>query len=29
MKGFYQISLGNEVDFRDMINAFQNILVKN
>ena len=29
MKRFYQISLGNEVDFRDMINVFQNILVKN
>ena len=28
IKGFYQSSLGNEVDFRDIMNAFPNILAK-
>ena len=29
IKVFYQSSLGNEVDFRDIMNVFPNILVKN
>ena len=29
IKGFYQSSLGNEVDFRGIINVFPNILDKN
>ena len=29
IKGFYQSSLGNDVDFRDIMNVSQNILVKN
>ena len=29
IKSFYQISLGNEVDFRDIMNVFPNILAKN
>ena len=29
IKGFYQSSLGNEVDFRDIINISPNILAKN
>ena len=29
IKGFYQSSLGNEVDFRDIVNVFPNILTKN
>ena len=29
IKGFCQSSLGNEVDFRDIINASPNILAKN
>ena len=29
IKGFYQSSLGNEVDFRDIKNVSQNILAKN
>ena len=29
IKGFYQSSLGNEVDFRDIINVSPNILAKN
>ena len=28
MKGFYQSSLGNEVDFRDIMNVSPNILAK-
>ena len=28
IKGFYQSSLGNEVDFRDIINVYPNILAK-
>ena len=28
IKGFYQSSLGNEVDFRDIMNVFPNILAK-
>ena len=29
IKGFYQSSLGNEVDFTDIMNVFPNILAKN
>ena len=29
IKGFYQSSLGNEVDFRDIMNVSQNVLPKN
>ena len=29
IKGFYQRSLGNEADFRDIINVSPNILAKN
>ena len=29
IKGFYQSSLGNEIDFRDIMNIFLNILAKN
>ena len=29
IKGFYQSSLGNEVDFRDMMNVSPKILAKN
>ena len=29
MKGFYQSSFGNEVDFRDIINVSSNILAEN
>ena len=29
IKGFYQSSLGNEVDFRDIMNVSPNILAKN
>ena len=29
IKGFYQSSLGNEVDYRDIINVSPNILAKN
>ena len=29
VKGFYQSSLGNEVDFRDIMNVSPNILAKN
>ena len=29
IKGFYQSSLGNEVDFRDIMNVSRNILAKN
>ena len=29
IKGFYQSSLGNEIDFRDIMNIFPNILAKN
>ena len=29
IKGFYQISLGNEVDFTDIIKVYQNIFAKN
>ena len=29
MKGFYESSLGNEVDFRDIMNVSSNILAKN
>ena len=29
MKGFYQSSFGNEVDFRDIINVSPNIFAKN
>ena len=29
IKGFYQSSFGNEVDFRDIMNVFLNILAKN
>ena len=29
IKGFYQTSLGNEVDFRDIVNVSPNILPKN
>ena len=29
IKGFYQSSLGNKVDFRDIMNVSQNILAKN
>ena len=29
IKGFYQSSLANEIDFRDIMNASPNILVKN
>ena len=29
MKGFYHSSLGNEVDFRDIMNIFPNMLAKN
>ena len=29
IKGFYQSSLGNEVDFKDIMNASPNILAKN
>ena len=29
IKGFYQSFLGNEVDFRDIMNVFPNILTKN
>ena len=29
IKGFYQSSLENEVDFRDITNVFPNFLVKN
>ena len=29
IKGFYQSSIGNEVDFRDIMSAFPNILAKN
>ena len=29
MKGFYQSSLGNEIDFRDIMNVSPNILAKN
>ena len=29
IKGFYQSSLGNEVDFRDIMNVSLNILAKN
>ena len=29
IKGFYQSSLGNEVDFSDIINVFPNIVAKN
>ena len=28
IKGFYQSSLGNEVDFSDIINVFPNIVAK-
>ena len=28
IKGFYQSSLGNEVDFRGIVNVFSNILAK-
>ena len=29
IKGFYQSSLGNDVDFRDIMNVYPNILAKN
>ena len=29
IKGFYQSSLGNDVDFRDIMNVFPNISAKN
>ena len=29
IRGFYQSSLGNEVDFKDIMNVSQNILAKN
>ena len=29
IKGFYQSFLGNEIDFRDIMNGFPNNLVKN
>ena len=29
IKGFYQSSLGNEVDFKDIMNVSPNILAKN
>ena len=29
IKGFHQRSLGNEIDFRDIMNVFPNILTKN
>ena len=29
IKGFYQCSLGNEIDFRDMMNVSTNFLAKN